>query len=152
MATGSLFDSRYRAGDGRWYNTRYNRKFIVNALIGKEWMFNRDMLSINIKGSLLGGQRYTPVDVPASLQHPDKEVQYDETQMYRKQFPTQFIGDFTLSYRLNRRRVAHEFAVKSVNATGQKEYVNHRYNLNTGRIVPYFTATSLFNISYQLAF
>ena len=152
MATASLFDSRYRAGDGRWYNTRYNRKFIVNALIGKEWMFNRDMLGINLKGSLLGGQRYTPVDMPATLQHPDREVQYDGTQMYRKQFPARFIGDFTVSYRLNRRRVAHEFAVKSVNATGQKEYINHRYNLKTGRIEPYFTATSLFNISYQLAF
>src|SRR5690554_2772678 len=73
MITASLFDSKYKAGDGNWYNTRYNRKFIVNGLVGKEWMLGRDMFSVNLKASVLGGHRHTPVDEEATLAHPDKE-------------------------------------------------------------------------------
>ncbi|MDR2913587.1 MAG: carboxypeptidase-like regulatory domain-containing protein [Tannerella sp.] len=152
MVTASLFKSEYRGGDKVWYNTRYDRKFILNGLIGKEWMFGNDILGVNLKMSVLGGQRYTPVDDAATLAHPDKEVQYDETRMYSKQFSLLYIGDFSISYKMNRRRVAHEFAVKSVNATGQKEYNGHRYNVKTGEIEPYNTVTSMFNVSYRIEF
>ncbi|MDR2039000.1 MAG: carboxypeptidase-like regulatory domain-containing protein [Bacteroidales bacterium] len=152
MITATVFDSKYRGGDGNWYNTRYNRKFIVNGLIGKEWIMKRDILSVNLKASLLGGQRYTPVDEAATMAHPDKEVQYDETRMYTKQFSPMFVGDFSISYKMNRKRVAHEFAVKSVNATNQKEYIEHRYNIKTQQIEAYKYATSMFNISYKIEF
>lgn len=152
MITASLFDSRFKAGDGNWYDTRYNRKFIINGLVGKEWMFGRDMLSINLKASRMGGQRYTPVDEAATLAHPDKEVQYDETKMYSEQFSSMFIGDFSISYKMNRKNVAHGFSVKSVNATGQKEYVEHKYNLKTQTIDPYQPTNSVFNVSYRIEF
>lgn len=152
MVTASLFDSKYKAGDGRWYNTRYNRKFTVNGLVGKEWMFGSDMLGVNLKASIMGGQRYTPVDEIATLAHPDKEVQYDETKTYSEQFLPMFIGDFSVSYKMNRRRFAHEFAIKSVNATGQSEYIKHKYNIKTQTIEPYRPATSVFNVSYRIDF
>lgn len=152
MMTASLFDSKYLAGDERWYNTRYNRNWITNALVGKEWMFGRDMLSVNLKASILGGKRYTPVDEAATFAHPDKEVQYDETRMYSKQFSPMFIGDFSLSYKMNRKKVAHEFAIKSINATGAKEYLEHKYNIITRTIEPYEPSTSIFNVSYRIEF
>lgn len=152
MVTASVFDSRYRAGDGRWYDTRYNRRFTANGLIGKEWTLGRDMLGVNLKATVMGGQRYTPVDEAATLAHPDKEVQYDETKAYSEQFAPMFIGDFSISYRMNRKRVAHEFAAKSVNATKAKDYVEHRYNIRTGEIEPYRPSTSMFNISYRIEF
>ncbi len=152
MFTASLFDSKYMAGDGNWYNTRYNRKFIINGLVGKEWRFGRDMFGVNLKASMMGGQRYTPVDVAATLAHPDKEVQYDETDMYSKRFSPMFIGDFSISYKMNRKRIAHEFAIKSVNATGQKEYIKHKYNIRTQTIEPYEPYTSIFNVSYRIEF
>jgi len=152
MMTASLFDSKYLAGDGRWYNTRYNRNWITNALVGKEWMFGMDMLSVNLKASILGGKRYTLVDETATFAHPDKEVQYDETRTYSKQFPPMFIGDFSLSYKMNRKKVAHEFAIKSINATGAREYLEHKYNIITRTIEPYEPSTSIFNVSYRIEF
>ena len=152
MFTASLFNSEYRGGNGNWYNTRYNRKYIVNGLVGKEWMLGRNVLGVNLKATVLGGQRYTPVDEAATLAHPDKEAQYDETQMFSKQFSPMFIGDFSISYKLNRKRVAHEFAIKSVNATNQKEYAGHKYNIKTQQIEPYMRANSLFNVSYRIEF
>ena len=152
MVTASLFDSRYMAGDGNWYNTRYNRKFITNGLVGKEWMTGRDMFSVNLKASIMGGQRYTPVDEEATMAHPDKEVQYERTKMYSKQFSPMFIGDFSISYKMNRKNVSHEFAIKSVNATRQEEYIKHKYNIITRKIEPYEPTTSIFNISYRIEF
>lgn len=152
MINTSLFDSKYRGGDGEWYDTRFNRKFIVNGLIGKEWILGRDILGINLKASVLGGQRYTPVDEVATMAHPDKEVQYDESKMYSKQFSPMFVGDFTISYKMNRKQLAHEFAIKSINATNQKEYVEHKYNIKNKTIEAYRPATSIFNISYRIEF
>ena len=152
MVTASLFESKYRDGNGNWYDTRYNRNFIVNGLIGKEWIFGRNILGVNLKASVMGGQRYTPVDEASTLSHPDKEVQYDESKMYSKQFAPMFVGNFSINYKMNRDRVVHEFAVKGINATSQKEYIEHKYNIKTNAIEPYKSANSLFNVSYRLEF
>ena len=118
MVSGSLFDSRYRGGDGVWYDTKFNRNYVINGLIGKEWMLGRNrenILSVNLKLTLQGGDRYSPIDVEATLKHPDKEVQYDETRAFSKQYSPMFIGNYTVSYRINKKKVSHEFAVKGLN-------------------------------------
>ena len=89
MISGSLFDSRYRGGDGKWYNTKFNRNYVINGLVGKEWMLGRNkqnILSVNLKLTLQGGDRYSPINVEATMNHPDKEVQYDETRAFSKQY------------------------------------------------------------------
>lgn len=152
MITTSLFNSKYKSQEGNWYNTRYNRKFIANGLIGKEWLLGSNVLGINLKASFIGGNRYTPVDEEATLAHPNKEIQYNNSYMFAKQFSPMFVGDFTVSYKINKKRMAHEFAIKSVNATKQKEYVEHRYNFRTDTVEPYRPTTSLFNMSYRIEF
>lgn len=155
MVTASLFNSEYSGGDGKWHNTRFNRNFIVNGLIGKEWMFGKNdqnVLSVNLKLTMQGGDRYSPVDEEATLAHPDKETQYDESKAYSKQFSPVFLVNYSASYRMNRKRVSHEFAVKGVNATGYKEYFGHEYNLQTGTIEPRRIKNTVFNIVYRLDF
>ncbi len=155
MITASIFDSRYCGGDGVWHSTKFNRNFIVNGLIGKEWMLGRNeqnVLGINLKVTVQGGDRYSPVDEQASLAHPDKKTQYDETQAYSNQFSPIFLGNYTISYRINKQKTAHEFAIKGINATKYREYYGHEYNLNTGIIEPKRNATSLLNVSYKLDF
>lgn len=152
MLTASRFRSEYRAADRNWYSTRYNREYTVNALIGKEWMLGQNLLGVNLKAGAMGGQRYTPADESATLEHPDKEVQYDETQMFSRQFSPMFVGDFSVSYTINRRKTAHTFSIKSANATRQKEYIKHKYNLLTETIEPFYSTNSLFNVSYRIDF
>lgn len=155
MFTGSVFQSRYCGGDGRWHSTRFNRNFIANVLGGKEWMLGskkQDILSLNLKLTLQGGDRYTPVLREATLEHPDYEVQYDERRAYARQFSPDVIVNYTISYKMNRRKVAHEFAIKAINAGNCKEYYGHQYNLKTGIIEPEKHATALTNISYKLEF
>lgn len=155
MITASVFDSKYKGGDGVWHNTKFNRNYVLNGLIGKEWMIGRDkrdVLSVNLKLTYQGGDRYSPVDEQATLAHPDKETQYDETRAYSLQLSPMFLANYTLSYRMNRNKVSHEFAVKGMNATRYKEYFGHEYNLKTGVIEPRRLKNSIFNITYRLDF
>lgn len=155
MITASVFDSKYKGGDGVWHNTKFNRNYVLNGLIGKEWMIGRDkrdVLSVNLKLTYQGGDRYSPVDEQVTLAHPDKETQYDETRAYSLQLSPMFLANYTLSYRMNRNKVSHEFAVKGMNATGYKEYFGHEYNLKTGVIEPMRLKNSIFNITYRLDF
>ncbi len=134
MVTASLFRSEYAGGDGIWHHTKFNRNYIVNGLIGKEWMIGRhkqDVLSVNLRLTLQGGERHSPVNEQATLRHPDKVTQYDETKAYSQQLSPMFLANYTVSYRMNRRKVSHEFAVKGINATEYKEYSEHEYNLKT---------------------
>ncbi len=156
MITASLFDSRYCGGDGVWHNTRYNRNYIVNGLIGKEWMIGRNkqnVLSVNLKLTLQGGDRYAPIDEQATMNDPDKEVQYDETKAYSKQLsPPMLLGNYSISYKMNKKKVSHEFAIQGINATGYKEFHGHVYNTKKDVIEPYRSSMTLTNVSYKIQF
>ena len=155
LITASVFDSRYKGGDGVWHNTRFNRRYILNTLIGKEWMLGKNrqnILSANAKFTLQGGERYSPLDTEASLAHPDKEAQYDETRAYSQQYPVMFIANFTVSYKINKKKVAHEFAIKALNVTGTKEYYGYHYNLKSGVMERNGNSIPISNISYKLEF
>lgn len=155
LVTASIFDSKYKGGDGVWYNTKYNSRFVVNGLTGKEWTIGikkRNVLGVNLKLTLQGGQRYSPVDEASSLLHIDKEIKYDENQAYSKQFDPLFVANYTITYRMNRSKRSHEFALKWLNATGAKEYYGHAYSLHGHNIEAKKQATSLFNVLYRIDF
>ncbi len=153
LLTGSLFNSRYKGGDGIWRNSRLNRRFLANALGGKEWMVGRNkqnVLGVNLRLSLMGGSYYTPIDETASLViHQPIE---DESRTMSMQNPDAFIGSFTLSYQINRQRLAHEFAVKVINVTGYKEFYGFDYNRITHQIDKRGTAVVIPNICYKVSF
>ena len=153
MLTASLFNSRYKGGDNIWRNTRFNRNYLFNFLIGKEWMVGRtkqNMFSANIRLSYQGGDRYSPVDNEASLMKQD--VVYDEYNAFSEQLPAIFLGHFTVSYRINRKRVAHEIAIKVLNATGYKEYFGHGYNYKKHRVDKLYEGINVPNLSYKIEF
>lgn len=155
MVTGSLFSSKYKGGDGVWHNTVFNRNFIINALGGKEWMLGRNkqnILSVNLKLTFQGGDRYSPIDNEATMNDPDKMVEYDERKAYSKQFSPMFLFNYSVSYKMNKKKVSHEFAIKALNGTGHKEYYGHEYNFKTNKIDVVKESTSLMNISYKLQF
>ena len=155
MLTGSLFNSRYSGGDGVWHSTRYNRKFIVNTLGGKEWMVGKrkqNVFSANLRLTLQGGDRYSPVDLEATLADPDNEVQYDESRAYSQQFDPMFLASFTVSYKINRKKTSHEFAIKFINVTNTESYYGHLYNYHTKEIEPYRGTLAIPNILYKIEF
>ena len=153
MATATLFDSRYRGGNGKWYNTKFNRNYIVNVLGGKEWVVGKAknrIWSVNLRAVLQGGDRYAPIDVDATLADPDKLVQYNENKAYSKQFSPIAMFHYTVSYRINLKGKSHEFAMK-IMSTG-KEYYGHSYNYKTGKIDADRQDGGIGNIYYKIEF
>ena len=74
------------------------------------------------------------------------------TKAFSKQYSPMLIGNYTVSYRINKRKVSHEFAVKGLNFTGAKEHYGHEYNVKTGKIDVSDNSTILTNVSYKLEF
>lgn len=153
MVTGSLFQSKYKGGDGIWRNTRLNRNFLLNLLAGKEWMVGRlkqNVFSLNGRLFFQGGGWYTPVDeVRTKAEH---DIVFDETQAYSKRFNPSINGDISLSFRINKKRVSHEFSLKMLNVgmtTGMHFY---KYNEKTDVIEEKDGVGMIPNISYKVYF
>ncbi len=153
LFTASVFESRYTGGDGIWRNTRLNRNYLFNALGGKEWKLGRqkqNILGVNLRLSLQGGDRYSPIDEAAS--QAEQDAVYDTSKAYEKQLSPAFISNFTVSYKMNKKNLAHEFAIKMINATGYKEYEGHIYNYRKKEVEMSRSAVVMPNISYKIEF
>lgn len=153
MLTGSLFDSRYKSGDGIWHNTRFNRNFLSNFLFGKEWMvgeYKQNIFNANIRLTYQGGDRYSPINYTESLLNED--AVYDESAAFSRQLSPAFLGHFTVSYKINKKNVAHEFAIKVMNMTGYKDFYGRRYNFKTKTVDEERESIVIPNISYKIEF
>ncbi len=153
LLTGSLFKSRYTGGDGAWRNTRLDRNYVVNALGGKEWRMGKqkqNMLNVSLRLTMQGGERYIPVNKAASVL--EQRVVYDYSQAYELQHSPEFIAHFSVGYKINRNKLAHEFSLKMINVTGSEEFGRYFYNSRTGGIEENRSAVSIPNISYKIEF
>ena len=153
LLTGSVFNSKYRGGDGVWRNTKYNRKYIINALVGKEWMCGKqkqNTFSANIRFSYQGGDYYTPIDVEASEEQHD--IVLNERKAFSVQFSPVLTSDISVGYKINKKKVSHGFSLQILNLgmnTGQHGYfynekINEIEKVDFGGFIP--------NISYKLEF
>lgn len=153
MLTGSVFKSEYLGGDNIWRNTRLDRGYIFNALGGKEWIWGKKrqhIFNTNIRISYQGGNRYTPIDEAASLE--SKDIIYDETQAFSKQFSPVFTVDLGISYKLNKKRIAHEFGIQFLNLTGYTGQHGYQYNEQKKLIEKINVSSMLPNLSYKILF
>jgi hypothetical protein len=153
MITGSLFKSAYTGGDGIWRDTRFNRNYVLNFLIGKEWQIgssNQNTLSVNIRATNQGGNRYTPVNEQASIV--SKEVVYDDSKAFSAQFASTLNVHFTASYKINKHNTSREIALKIVNITGQPDFNGYKYNYIENRVDKDLASIIIPNLSYKIEF
>jgi hypothetical protein len=153
MITASVFNSRYKGGDNIWRDTRYNRNFTFNFLIGKEWQVGKNkqnVLGLNARVSYQGGDHYSPVNAVASAATQD--AVFDETKAFSKQFAPAFTSHFTASYKINKKNSAREIAFKIINATMYKEFSGFEYNYQTHTVDERREALFIPNLSYKIEF
>lgn len=153
MASVSLFNSQYLGGDNVWRDTRYNRNFAANFLIGKEWLLGKNqnkVLGLNTRLSYQGGDRYSPINTMQSIA--EQDVVFDETKAFSLQYSPAFTSHFTASYRINKEKIAHEFALKIINLTQYKENLGFRYNYQNQTVDVNREATFIPNVSYKIEF
>lgn len=149
----SLFDSRYKGGDGIIRSTRYNKQYIVNLLTGREWKpgkSKKNLMSANIRLCLMGGNKIETPDFTAS--QAAEMIIYDDDQIFEKSFPDSQILSFSLSYRKNKTNHSSVWTFQIINALSQLEYEGYRYDAFTNTIVEEKDPFVIPSISYKVEF
>jgi hypothetical protein len=153
MFTTSIFNSEYRGGDNIWHNTRFNRNYAANFLIGKEWQFGKKSqrtFGVNARMSYQGGDRHSPIDTLRS--RAAQSVVFDERNAFSQQIAPSFTTHFTILYKVNRAKTTSEIAFKMLNATMFKEFYGFDYNYKTGTVTEHREAIFIPNLSYKIEF
>lgn len=130
LLTGSLYDSKIKAMDGELRNSRFNGNYAANFLFGKEFKVGKESknktLGFNTKVSFIGGHRYTPIDLQASID--EGYSVYQEDKFFAKKADDIFILNLALTYRRNREKTTHEIKLDVQNATNNKAFVTEWYD------------------------
>lgn len=153
MTTASIFDAKYKGGDGVWRDSRFNRNYVVNLLAGKEWKVGKNKQNtFNINGRITfqGGDRFSPINEQATKAR--ETIVYDETRAYSVQSDPITNVHLTLVYRKNKLRSSREIALKIVNLTQQPDFFGYQYNFRTGGIDKDIETILLPNLSYKIFF
>ncbi len=156
LLTASIFDSKYTANDGIERNTRYNKNYVLNALIGKEWQMgknNNNLFSANFRLNYLGGSRKESIDQPNSLIQ--QEVIYGETNgnlSFAEKHPDTPIFSFTISYRKNKPKHSSIWSLQVLNSNGAEEFDTDFYNLKTNTVEQKYSQIMIPNLSYKIEF
>lgn len=151
LFTASFFTSKYKGDDNVWRNTRYNKNYAVNLLVGKEFFLSKGrILGINGRLNLMGGERISPILIAQSLQ--SKGVIYDETKAFEDQNDAVYNLDLTLTFRTNKKRYSGVWAIQVKNILGSPMDDGYSYNYRTNKIESSETIVILPVLSYKVEF
>lgn len=139
MTTLSLFDAKYKGSDGILRSSDFNTNVAFNALFAKEWLLNtkgKNKQSLNLGGKFTyaGSRRFSPIDVAQSI----KERDYIESDSLKnsQRFDKPYVRfDLRLSYKINSKRLTHEFALDIINLFDVKNVLKYTYKPTA----PYYT-------------
>jgi hypothetical protein len=151
LVTASVFQSKYKGGDGVERNSRYNTGYVLNLIFGKEFKVGKNnILGVNLKTSYTGGEYYIPIDLANSI-FQSREV-LDESRIYSERFPDFFYVDFTLTYKMNYKKFSGTFALQIKNLLDQKPDAGYVYNPYAKIIEKQINLGIIPMISYKVEF
>jgi hypothetical protein len=149
----SVYDSKYKALDDQWRNTRYNGNYAVSFTAGKEFKSagrkNR-VYGINLRTMSSGGFRTTPIDVERS--QVEGKTRFIESLAYTQQLPAYFRSDLRFSMKRNRAKSTSTLALDIQNVTNQKNLGGQYYDVEAGKIKKWYQLPLLPVLSYKIEF
>ena len=154
MLTASVFESKYKAMDGVWRNTRYNANYAANFLIGKEFSVGKpekgNKLSVNTKLFVNGGNRYLPVDLGKS--RTESHTVYNTNNAYENRLGAVYQMNLTVSYMINRPKVRHEIYLDIYNVFNNQAPIEEYYDEYKDEVGTYTQLNLIPNIMYKIHF
>lgn len=136
LITGSLFNSWYKAGDQKKYNTYYNTRYVSNFLFGRDIYLGKNRnssIGFNAKLLLRGGYRYTPIDRIQTLK--SKRIIYKTGSTYESQLPAFYRLDAGLNFRKNHPGFSWMVMLDIQNATNHKNVFRKNFIYDNGLII-----------------
>lgn len=154
LTSASIFNSLYTPKDGIERETPYASDYIFNFLGGKEFKIgkptNNRVMFVNTKISLLGGKRYTAIDLEASREA-GEEVRRED-QPFSTKSSNLFIPNLSVGVRRNKAKSTHEFKVDIQNVANSASVVQQYYIQQTEEILEVPQLGMLPTISYTISF
>ena len=135
LSTLTLYDSKYKGSDGIEHNTAFSGGYVYNALLGLEIPLGKGnkILAFDGKVTFSGGNRYTPLDISASLT--EHSAVYIDSQAYSKQFTGYQRIDLKVSFKLNQRRITQTLFVNVENIFNHKNILRQLYDNDKQQVV-----------------
>lgn len=134
-------------------NSRYNGRYIVNALAGKEWTVGKNQNKFwGINGHILmrGGFRETPIDETASKKA--NQTVYDYTKPFSLQLKDYFRTDVSVYFKRNRLKWSSTLQLDIQNVTNQQNEAWHYFDRFQKKVVTKYQLGMIPNLSYKVAF
>lgn len=153
LATASLYDTKYRASDGNWYDSAYNYNYTFNLVGGKEFTVGKkqnNTIGLNARTLVNGGKRATPIDQEFFDQ--TGEVRLEQSLRNTIELDNYFRLDASIYYRLNRPKAAHRISLDVQNATNRKNIDRAFFNPNTGQLETDLQLELIPFINYRIEF
>lgn len=107
-------------------------------------------LKFDVKFTLAGGSRYTPIDLEAS-EKANKAVYVDE-RAYSKQFEPYYRLDLGLTYRMSRPKLTQEFTASCQNVTDKANPLYNQYNPDKNKLVNVYQLGIYPLLQYKILF
>ncbi len=153
LMTASFFESKYTGGDGIERDTRYATGYVVNGLMGKEYLLGRtkeNILGLNLKLKVAGGARRSPPDIARTFSA--QEIVSDETRAFEEQDSDKAMLDISLTFRKNKALYSSVWALQVMNALGSPSasYYELDYELDKVRLVEQVIVVP--SLSYKIEF
>ena len=142
LTTLSIFDAKYIGSDAVVRNSDFNTNYACNALFAKEFKIkSKQTLNIGGKVTLTGARRYSPMDTFQSIKQREYiELDAQKNTLRFGQSYQRF--DVRISYKINSKKLTHEFALDLVNVTNRQNLLKYSFKLEA----PYN------KLEYQLGF
>lgn len=149
----SLYDSKYKALDGVWRNTRYNGNYAISFTAGKEFhskSTKNRVYGINIRTISSGGLRTTPIDMDKSTR--TGHTEFIESLAYTSQLPDYFRTDIRFSLKRNYAKVTTTFALDIQNVTNRQNLGGQYFDSQSAEIKKWYQLPLLPVLSYKIEF
>jgi hypothetical protein len=154
LVSASLYDSKYKAANGIWYNTQFNTNFAFTVTLGKEWVLKgtrKDrVLGANFKSVYVGGYRNTPIDLAASKASGETVLQNDKA--FENKNPNYYRLDIRVSIKRNYKKLTSTLALDIQNTTNRQNIGGQYYNAKSQSIVSWYQTPLIPILSYKLEF
>ncbi len=138
LLTGSVYKSSYVPSNGITYPTAFDSRFAANILGGREFFLKERMskdgkakqysFTLDFKSLINGGLRYTLIDLEKSIQA--GEAVFDNTRAFSEKHKPYFRIDFRVGFKIQTKKVTHEWAFDVQNLTNRKNLFAVRFDPN----------------------
>ncbi len=145
MSSLTLYDSKYKASDGKWRNTDFNGRYIFNFLAGKTFKASKkSTINIGTKFTYAGSRRYGIIDTLRTFA--EREIIFSDSLYNQFQFPPYLRLDFKINFLVNNPKASHEIGIDLINVTNRRNILNYTFAPVQG------TDRPPIKLNYQLGF